>query len=189
MAHALDQLKTSGDATHSRLVSLFFFCGEHATQDSSREMPSGVINSLLAQLLTQSKRGVDLTKADSLENIDSYSVNQVFKRFKTVLAELPSSKVVICVVDGLSFYLDSTNTRRDAELLIRRLLKLSHSQPSKMCKFKLLLTAPKRFHSAIVESLEPKQVLTVPPNLPNTGGFTAMKWDVTLDQQLSNFIV
>ncbi|KAF9639965.1 hypothetical protein BFW01_g11771 [Lasiodiplodia theobromae] len=110
LVHSLDQIRQkSDDPTTQKVVALHFFCGEHAGDDRKWDTPSGIVNSLLAQLLTQCK-DVDLTKADSYGLFDCNKLKAVFKRFKCVLAQLPRTTTVFCVLDALSFYV--TTSRR-----------------------------------------------------------------------------
>jgi hypothetical protein len=186
LVYALDQIRAPGGSSHAdrpNVLPLHFFCGQHATSDHSWETPSGVLNSLLAQLLTQCKN-VDLTKATSLGSFDSDDMKAVSKRFECVFAQLPPQTTIFCVIDALSFYVDNDETSRDAERLIKRLIKLARGKSQKRCVFKLLLTAPIRLHASEVESLSNDEVLSVPMSLPNTGGFTAMKWDLSVGRQL-----
>jgi hypothetical protein len=92
--------------------------------------------------------------------------------------------MVFCVVDALSFYVDDEETSSDAEALIKRLIKLARKKSRKHCVFKLLLTAPKRLVAPEVDSLRESEIVNVPSALPNTGGFTAIKWDLSVGQRL-----
>jgi hypothetical protein len=170
----------------SDIIPLYFFCGQHAAGDHSWETPSGVVNSLLAQLLTQCK-DLDLTKAVGLGSFDSDDVKAVFRRFEYVLAQLSSEITVFCILDGLSFYL-ADETLDDAEELIRWLFKLAkgESHRKQSCVLKLLLTAPNRFHPSEVSGLSNSDILTAPSNPPNTGGFTSMKWTSGVGRQLNH---
>lgn len=169
------------------VIPLHFFCGQHASMDKTWEQPSGILNSLLAQLLTHFK-DVNLTKAAKLgRDFENSDVEVMLALFKLVLKGLPATVTVFCILDGISYYIDEEDTSPDAHYLVDGLTKLARrkSTPTRPV-FKLLLTAPKRLHTPIVDSLsDGKNVINVPANLPNTGGFTAMKWSLGVGQQLS----
>lgn len=145
-----------------------------------------MINSLLAQLLTQCK-GLDLSAALKLGKFDDEDVRDVCKRFESAMAEVPAGTTVLCIIDSLPFYLDDNEVSEEAERLVRRLLRLVRAKSRKRpCAFKLLLTASNRLHSPDVHDLDEDEVLNVPGRLPNTGGFTAMKWNMGIGQQLES---
>ncbi|KAK0621936.1 hypothetical protein B0T17DRAFT_655880 [Bombardia bombarda] len=188
LVFALEQLRSPGPGRVSRpdIVPLYFFCGRHASSDRSWETPSGILNSLLAQLLTRCK-DLDLAKAFGMGGFDSDDVAAVFRRFGGALAQLPSGTTVVCVIEGLPFYLNNGETSDDAEELLRELLKLggkARKSRRMACVFKLLLTATKRFHTDETDALDDDKVLNIPVRLPSTGGFNEMKWHLGIGQQL-----
>ncbi|KAF2454925.1 hypothetical protein BDY21DRAFT_373792 [Lineolata rhizophorae] len=186
LVYSLDQLRSTSTSKES-IFALHFFCGENVDRDGTNT-PCGVVNSLLAQLLTACKR-TDLSNVVKLGDFDSDDPGAVYERFECTLDELPETAVVFCIVDGLSFYVDDEKTSRDAERLFRWLVRLTRRRPKgrkgkKGCIFKLLITAPIRLHVWEVERLGGDEVLEVPRRLPNGGGFTEMKWELGIGRQL-----
>ncbi|KAM0254282.1 hypothetical protein ACHAQJ_006922 [Trichoderma viride] len=193
LAFAFEGIRSSAESTHAnwpRILPLYFFCGEHASCDYSWETPSGVLDSILGQLLTHMKSNglsLDLAKVTTLDKSNQKGVKEAFQCFKQVLAQLPANTTVFCIIDALSVYLNDNRTAQDAEQLMHRLLKLVLAKKHKnRCVFKLLLTAPKRLHSREVDGLGEENVITLPPTLPNKGGFTATKWHYSISQQLES---
>ena len=185
LVFALEVIRApEGTLERPDVVPLYFFCGQHAAGGYTWESPSGILNSLLAQLLTQC-RGLDLSKVGAMGSFDNEEVEDVFERFDGALKRVPVDTTVYCIIDGLGFYLDDNEVSDEAERLVRRLLRLVRSKTRKRrCTFKLLLTASNRLHSEEADGLKREEVLNVPGTLPYTGGFTAMKWNLSVGQQL-----
>ena len=188
LSFALEQIRAPGGSKVERpdVVPLYFFCGQHASGDQSWETPAGVLNSLIVQLLTRC-RDLDLTKTLKLGKFDNEDVQEVFHYFESAIAKVPADTTVLCVIDGLSFYLDDSEVSDEAERLVRRLMRLVRAKSRKRpCTFKLLLTASNQLHASEVEELGEGEILNVPSVLPFTGGFTAMKWNLGVGQQLES---
>lgn len=188
LIYALDQIREPDQSQPARpdLIPTHFFCGQHDTDEETWASPSGVINSLVAQVVSQCK-DVNLGKIDNLGEFDSDDIKAVFERFKLLLKELPAKSVVFCIIDGLSFYVDDDDKSNDAIWLATKLLRLAKKSPKGQCVLKVLLTAPNRLRVSEVDELEGDEVLNIPATLPNTGGFTAMKWDFVSRPQLESF--
>jgi hypothetical protein len=186
LVYALDQIRApsagSAKVDTPGLVPIHFFCGRHDTGDESWESPSGIVNSLLAQLLTQCK-DVSVTKAAKLGDFDSGDLKEVFARFKAVLNELPAGTTVFCVIDAISFYIDKNQTKGDAKWLVVKLSRLARKRSPMHAVFKLLLTAPTWLRMPDLD-LENGEILSVRTPLPNTGGFSAMKWDLGVGRRI-----
>ncbi|KAL6695115.1 hypothetical protein J3F84DRAFT_376148 [Trichoderma pleuroticola] len=193
LVFAFEGITSSAEPTGTdglRILPLYFFCGEHSSGDYSWETPKGVLDSIFGQLLTHMKRnGLSIDSAKvNIGNMNRKKIMSVFQRFERVLKQLPANIIVFCIIDSLSVYLDNDRTSDNAEQLIQQLLKLTQPKKYKdQCVFKLLLTAPKRFHSTAVDVLSEENMLTLPPTLPNKGGFTATKWHYSISQQLESF--
>ncbi|PON29541.1 hypothetical protein TGAM01_v201790 [Trichoderma gamsii] len=188
LAFALEQIRSPEDASPYDgcldIVPLYFFCGQHATGDYTWESPAGIVNSLLAQIITLHK-GLNLKKAVKMGSFDGADVRAVLKRFACVLAQISAGTTVLCIIDGLSFYLDKRETAADAELLIHQLLKLARPKTRKLaCVFKVLLTAPNRLHTSEVDNISQENILNIPAKPARTEGFTAMRWHLSIGQQL-----
>jgi len=190
IVYVLDQIRAASPPPNSKsdvpsIIPLYFFCGQHVTPRESWESPAGIINSLLAQLLTHCKKA-DLSKAAKLGRFDSGEVDEVMERFEKVLHRLPPNTMVFCVIDGLSFYVDEDETKEDAEYLIDSLTELveTNNRSKNRPIFKLLVTAPARLR-VDEEVWGDSKVLRLPDTVPNTGGFTAMKWDMAIGKRLN----
>lgn len=190
LAFALEQMRET--ESRADVIPLYFWAALHYGGDEEWEGPVGVVNSLLAQLLTKCN-GLDLRNVPRVkEQLDCEDVEEVTTMLEAVIKEVlkDGSKTVFLIVDGLSFWLDSDeeDVRQDAENLIRRLTGMGKRKRKKdRGAVKVLLTAPGRFH---VDWLEDElgdnvSVLNIPVKLPPTGGYTAMKWEVGVERCLN----
>ncbi|KAL9607756.1 MAG: hypothetical protein Q9167_007352, partial [Letrouitia subvulpina] len=169
--------------SENRVLAVNFFCGEHvSSREDPRNTPAGLINSLLAQLLSQCKH-IDLTRVGKLGDFRTDNVDAVCKRFKKVLAQLATHVVVFCAVDGMSFYLDDVEREQESEMLVRRLIGFIKPR-SGGCIFKLLLTAPRRLRTVGLDDSDEVDVLEVPERLGKGGGFRGLSWDLGAGQSL-----
>ena len=141
-----------------------------------------MVNSLLAQLLTQCKNA-DVSRAARLGDLDCDDVEETMTRFEKVLGRLGGASVVFCVIDGISFYVDDDHTEQDATYVIERLVRLTVKASKGRPVFKLLLTAPVRLRVG-EEILGESTILSVPTTPPKTGGFTAERWEVGVGKYL-----
>jgi hypothetical protein len=186
LSNALRQSRKSMSATSElSIIDLHFFCGEHVDwRDNPDNGPAGALNSLLAQLLTQHKK-FDLTLIKHLSTLDPFDVRALGRVFGRLLAQLPGTLMVFCIIDGLSFY-DDEDRKEDAEKMSSKLISLTRqSGLNRGCIFKLLLTAPTELRLSAVENLdEEEEVLRIPEGLEKGGGFTDMKWDIGAGQDI-----
>ena len=173
------------------IVPIHFFCGQHLHNDDSEtwESPSGVINSLLAQLVNQ-VTDIDLSRsaASKIREIDNSDIDDIFKFFRLLVRQLPSNFTVFCIVDAMTFYTNHNEVSKPARHLVKCLLKLarkSSKESKSRAIFKLLLTAPSQLRTEDDDDAsDSERILNIPKILPNTGGFTAMKWNTSMGQQL-----
>lgn len=174
-AKILDSLQKVSNKSASGIIRLHYFCDEHVDQSKDPDAsPSGLMNSLLAQLLT-GYEDFDLSTVHNLKNVDTESTRALCKLFAKLVSQLPEEILVFCVIDGLSHY-DDEERRGDREELLDRLTALTRrNKQGGGCKFKLLLTARNRLYS---DCLETKEVFTLPSVVERGDGFTAMKWNV-----------
>lgn len=189
LAESLYQVRrmSTGPDKH-RVLAVHFFCGEHVDwQSSPNNSACGVANSILAQLLHQCKH-VDLAPTIKLGDFENYDIDAVCIRFDKVLAQLPRETMVFCIIDGLSFYLDDEEREKEANRLVKWLIRfakpLRRKRGEERCVFKVLLTAAKRLHSAAIDDLQDDEVLNVPRTLARGGGFTDMKWELGAGQHV-----
>ncbi|KAL4917347.1 hypothetical protein BDW62DRAFT_183927 [Aspergillus aurantiobrunneus] len=190
LVYTLDLLREGSPKGKDEIAAVHFFCGEHADRGDKMNTAAAIINNLLAQLLLSFKH-IDLASLIKLGDFQSDNLDAVCKRFKRVLKLLPSTAVVFCVIDNLPFYLADENTSEDAQALLRWLIRLTNRQRKSQdvsgggCTFKLLLTAAVQYMDPETSALADDEVLNIPVTVPQTGGFTDMKWEMGVGAELS----
>lgn len=189
LAYVLDSIQSQQHPDGplcSKIIPLSFFCGQHIPHEQDRDSPSGIVNSLIAQLLTHSK-DVKAPKGWRSEDFQSDDIEMAFSLFKSVVKQLPSSTTIFCVIDALSYYINDDEMEEDAQWLARKLIKLTEQQSEKRPVFKLLLTAPVRLPIPVF-ILDALDMLNIPQCLPKTGGFTERQWESGLGEDLDSLV-
>jgi hypothetical protein len=177
-AKLADALHQARKTAQKRLISLHFFCAEHANwRDDPDNVPAGVMTSLLAQLLTQF-RDFDLSDMKHLSTLDTDDIQQLLRVFKKLIGQLPRETMVFCIVDSVSVY--EGDWADECDVLLQSLIDIAHHRSARRgCVFKLLVTSQIRLQSEAVEDLDPdREILRLPDRLEKKGGFTDMKWDL-----------
>ncbi|KAE8152985.1 hypothetical protein BDV25DRAFT_47977 [Aspergillus avenaceus] len=127
---------------HSDSLVLHFFCGLHESPSSSTAGPSGLIRSLIAQLLlTRATFGLDFINTRAFaESICSHSVYDLCHTFRQLIEQLPKSAVVVCIIDGI--------VRFESDAWFADLMEVIHTlnqilaNPALHPVIKLLVTSP-----------------------------------------------
>lgn len=106
-----------------------------------------------------------------------------------MLARVPADTTVFCIIDGLSLYVNNSERSRDAQRLVRRLLRLTLDEKKKRaCKLKLFLTTANLLRTPEVEDLldDDSQVLHLQSRLPRTIRYNSTNWDRLLGELLKS---
>lgn len=117
------------------IITLYWFCGPHI--DRANDPVAGLMRSLICQLLVLGPFDSGFRQAKSFDSTD---LATLFRLFKRLLLQLPESTVVVCVIDGISWYEDS-DLWGDTRTVIRKLVRLTREEVPIL---KLLMTSPKR---------------------------------------------
>ncbi|KAL2831433.1 hypothetical protein BDW59DRAFT_169699 [Aspergillus cavernicola] len=177
LVYTIDLLRGRTLEGKDQIAALHFFCGEHADRGEQNE------------LLSSFKR-INLMDLIELGDFQSNDMEAVCRRFKHVLKLLPPTGIVFCIVDSLPFYLVDERTSEGARSLLRWLIKLTRWQTRAQeagdgFTFKLLLTAAVQFIELEVSALDDDEVLNIPVAVPQTGGFTDMKWKMGVETEVN----
>lgn len=183
--------KTLRDATSTdhafMIIELHFFCGEHVTLDDNieRNCPLGVMKSLLTQLLSQFE-DFDIGLINEGRYIELNDINTLGRVFGKLVAQLPDSVMLFCIIDGLSFY-DDRERGEDCGKMVKRLVKLTRRRRRiGGCIFKLLITSSTELKMAAVEDFDEQgDIMRIPERLESEGGFSQMKWDVGVGHEIA----
>ena len=174
-----------------KIFAVRWFCGEHIDKGDYDAHPSGMMNSLISQLLVQLYTH---TEADPDPDLDLSSILAIDRRFQNDRCEdlcqifsdltrlLPSNTVLFCIVDGIMYYEDSRR-REDLITVLQSLVNIA-SKETGGCIFKLLTTAPLRLYSVQQELFAEENVLEMDEYIPNLGGFTPLQWSSKMERHV-----
>ena len=162
--------------------TICWFCGQHMDMDKDPDAhPKGMMNNLLAQLITQL---LDYRHLPSLDKIDlpdeDLELSTLCEVFSSLVKRLASGTTFFCVIDGINYYEDAAR-REDSWKVLSMLLKLTRSgQIGKDgCLIKLLVTSPKE--SSLQRDMYPAVNVYDMDQYPVfSGGSNALQWDLTL---------
>ena len=103
------------------LIPLAFFCSQHANH---RRDVNGVATKLAMSLLLQlldKYRSIDITLA-GIDELDPEDLSSICSVFESLLGHLPARAIVVLIVDGLWFFSEPEERRRQTAEVIRRLV-------------------------------------------------------------------
>ncbi|KAE8452652.1 hypothetical protein EG329_013911 [Mollisiaceae sp. DMI_Dod_QoI] len=148
---------------------LQYFCGEHISSATDKNAsPMAIMNSLLGQLLLQYP-DFEITN-DDLVQISQNTVDSLASLFAKLVAQLPPTAMLFCIIDGISLYEDPARLE-NTKMIMCELAGLLKAQVGPV--FKLMLTsATKIRHSP--ECLS-DDTLAVPRQVPRQGLFSSAK--------------
>ena len=139
------------------IVKLFWFCGSHIHGPNGNAL--GMVRSLICQLLSLSF-SFDIERG---EDFNSEDIQNLLDMFLQLLRQLPKGTLVICIVDGVSFY-EGSQQREDTRRAIRTITKAVKIE---QIVFKLLATSPKRTSHLLEDAKIAKriEVVDIPPHV------------------------
>ena len=159
----------------SIMDSIFFFCGEHLSRTDPDARPTGMMRSLIAQLLLIYP-DFDLRVVRRLRKIDSDSADDLSKIFMLLMDQIPPQSVLFCIVDGLTYYEDTKSQTSEAEMILGSLLDAVDRSIEAGWVFKLLLTSPNQSR-ILYRDIPQENVVWLPSKVSSQGGFTSLKWE------------
>ncbi|KAL2072395.1 hypothetical protein VTL71DRAFT_11738 [Oculimacula yallundae] len=185
-AKILDSLLKAGKDADTGVISLHFFCAEHRDDSIDPDAsPAALMNSLLVQLM-QAYKLFDLSEVNYLKNLDVESVKDLCAVFQTLVSQLPSNMLVFCVIENLAVYEDESRLKAARKLMKSLIGMIRKSAKVEACKVKLLLTVPNYGLESAEDLLEEKEMLTLPDEIEDGGGFTAMKWNLKIGKTVKD---
>lgn len=133
LVHIFSKMASSDG--NSRFITLYWFCGSHAHGENDDAL--SLMRSLVCQLLVA---GPFEDGFGQIEGFDGGHIGKLLAMFKGLLQQLPPGTLVLCLIDGISYYEDS-HVREDTIKMVKKLVMASgESTPI----FKLLITSPTR---------------------------------------------
>lgn len=176
-AKLMDSIQPNLQETGARkplILAHAFFCGQHMSPEDPDSGLSGLMRSLLAQLIL-AYPDFNPTIVQRMRDINSNDINKPCEIFYTLISQVPPETMIFCMVDGITLYESSTAQMKEARKITQTLVDITNSCKENGCIFKALLTSPGNSR-AIYKDLEKTDVIWMPRNISSQGGFTSMKW-------------
>ena len=177
---------SSQTRTDRSVFAVRWFCGQHTNMyDYGPGMtdydahPPGMLNNMLAQLVTQILECPFLPQLEdlSLTRHDPQFI-ELCSLFNLLVRALPRGSILFVVIDGISYYEDEERREECMEVLstLTELTRES-SESANGCLVKLLVTAPLRSHY-VLDLFNDTEILDLDEYIPPNGGFTALQWEM-----------
>lgn len=176
-AKLMDSIQPALQEAEPRKPSIFahaFFCGQHMNPEDPDSGLSGMMRSLLAQLLV-SYPEFNLSIIQRLRDIDSNSVSSLCDVFSTLIIQIPPEAMIFCLIDGITLHESSKSQTEEAHTVAQTLVDITKNCKEHGCVFKVLLTSAGNSR-AVYKDLDKADVMWMPRNVSSQGGFTSMKW-------------
>ena len=179
--------RAAGTSTrHSSILAQVFFCGQHLSLEDSAFGPAGMMRNLISQLVIN-HGAFDLRAIRRLLDLDSSNIGELCDAFAGLIRQLTRRHLVLCVIDGISFYEDSPTQCEAAKEAIQSLLQAMENCKETGCTLKLLITCPGTSR-AIYREFEDEEVIWMPQKVESRGGLTPAKWEASAQVHVQNWL-
>ena len=101
--------------------------------------PSGLLRALLAQLVTLYTFRIGFTHYNDYHELQRFDVVRLCALFSELVKDLPEGFILVCVIDGVSFY-ETSEWADDLRLVLETLNALTRD-PEVWAAFKVLVTS------------------------------------------------
>jgi hypothetical protein len=142
-ARLFQVLHRSAEVYPQQIIPLGFFCGQHIRSDDFDAHPPGALLNLLLQLVYEIQRqNIPINSAEmqtELESLHQDDIESIAQLMANVVDQLPEHSLLYLIIDGVSFYEDSSRYK-EMKKMVSMLLNMGAS-----CRrpvFKLLMSAP-----------------------------------------------
>ena len=115
------------------------FCGLHTARSDDLSGPSGLLRALLAQLVTLYAFRIGFTHYNDYHELQRFDAVRLCALFSDIVKDLPEGFVLVCVIDGVSFY-EASDWTGDLRLVLETLNALTRD-PKVHAAFKVLVTS------------------------------------------------
>ena len=180
--------------TNRTVFAVRWFCGQHTNMHDYGHgvadydaHPPGMLNNMLAQLITQLLECPFLPQLEdlSLTRHDPQLV-ELCTLFSQLVRALPMGSILFVVIDGISYYEDEERQEECMEVLSTLTgLTRESSESANGCLVKLLVTAPLRSRH-VLDLFNDTEILDLDEYIPPNGGFTALQWEMGVGRVVAN---
>lgn len=142
-------------------ISIHFYCGLHEGSHDGLNGLTGLLRSLISQLLLVHEN-FDLRFIHSsgyFAELARYDISHLCDTFEQLVWQIPNNKVLFCLVDGITFF-DNWKWRENLSFVLLKLKALADSRSREGPVFKLLMTNA-RCTSQLKGLLPPQYILEV----------------------------
>ena len=133
----------SDEGTHC----IHHFCGLHTTRSDDLSGPGGLLRALLAQVVSHFAFHVGFTRKNEYDELQRFDTIRLCALFRELVEDLPEGLVLVCVIDGVSFY-EASDWADDLRLVLETLNDLTRD-PEVWAAFKVLITSAVASRQAI----------------------------------------
>lgn len=122
-------------------LSIHFYCGLHAGSHDRLSGITGLLRSLISQLLLVYE-DFDLRFIRSrryFAELMAYDISRLCDTFQQLVRQIPNDKTLFCLIDGITFF-DNWRWREDLSFVLPKLKALAESSSRDGPVFKLLMT-------------------------------------------------
>lgn len=167
------------------IVAQAFFCGHYKNLEYAETGPIDMIRSLVSQLIVNCRlcSTIDVSLIGKLININSLDMCDLLSVFSKLIAKLPRSFLVLCIIDGITLYEDCPTQCEMAVQATKSLLDVMEVCKIKGCMFKLLMTSSGTSR-ALHQEFEEEEIIWMPKNINAHGGLTSTKWAASADDRV-----
>ena len=123
------------------------FCGLHTTRSDELSGPRGLLRALLAQLVSLFAFRIGFTRNNEYDELQRFDTIRLCALFGELVKDLPEGFVLVCVIDGVSFY-EAWDWADDLRLVLETLNGLTRD-PEVWAAFKVLITSAVASRQAI----------------------------------------
>lgn len=146
--------------TTDAAITISFFCGLHTLSTDPLSSAAGLMRSLISQLLSIHSFNLSFIDEDYEEQLHQNNLEYLLDLFRTLIEQLPSSRVLFCLIDGIAFY-ERHQDRNDIQALLETLSEITDDRGIGPV-VKVLMTNPLR--SRWAKDYFPEDRLQVPTN-------------------------
>ena len=123
------------------------FCGLHTSRSDELSGPEGLLRALLAQLVSLFAFHIGFTRKNEYDELQRFDTIRLCALFRELVKDLPEGLVLVCVIDGVSFY-EASDWAKDLGLVLETLNDLTRD-PEVWAAFKVLVTSAVASRQAI----------------------------------------
>lgn len=122
-------------------MSIHFYCGLHARSHDRLNGVTGLLRSLISQLLLVHE-DFDLGFIRSRKyfaELERYDINRLCDTFQQLIWQIPNDKILFCLIDGIALF-DDWKWRESLSFVLLKLKALADGRSRNGPVFKLLMT-------------------------------------------------